>query len=329
LNDFMAEGKSAWTSTRERIQSLLGGGNVSRLPSVLQKEAVMHLPCRIGNYTDFYASEAHATNVGTMFRGASNALNANWKCLPVGYHGRASSVVVSGSPVVRPCGLVDAKTFRASEELDFELELAALIGVGNQLGERISVDEAIDHIFGFVLMNDWSARDIQRFEYVPLGPFLGKNFLTSISPWVVTMDALRPHLLPAACSDEVADYLRPGCVDVRFSSKLEVKINGELVSTSNSKHLYWSFSQMVAHHTVNGCNLQTGDLLGSGTISGPNDLTEAGSLLELSWNKTRPVKLGQAGGERFYLLDGDEVELSGCIGEHVDFGVCTGKIVKK
>jgi fumarylacetoacetase len=278
-----------------------------------------------------------------MFRGPANALNPNWKFLPVGYHGRASSVAVSGQTVRRPWGLVPGSGERKSEpeftataELDFELELAALIGVGNPLGERIPVANAIDHIFGFVLMNDWSARDIQRFEYVPLGPFLGKNFLTSISPWVVPLDALRPFLLPSTICPQVPpvlDYLKEDSSDgrcVRFGAELQVKINGTSVCRSDARNLYWSFSQMVAHHTVGGCNLQPGDLLGSGTISG-TESSSFGSLLELSWNKTRPVTVGP-GQTRLYLEDGDSVEMTGVIRDErtgevvIDFGVCQGTV---
>ena len=337
LNDFMAEGGDVWRRTRATLQRLLKSG-ASNLPSVKVEDAKMHLPCKIGNYTDFYASESHATNVGTMFRGAANALNPNWKVLPVGYHGRASSVSVSGTPVRRPMGLVERKSdvkLMPTAELDFELELAAIVGVGNKVGERISVEKAIDHIFGFVLMNDWSARDIQRFEYVPLGPFLGKNFLTSISPWIVPMDALRPFLRTASSPQlpTVADYLNeeahPDKV-VRFAAKLGVNINGHQVCVSDAQNLYWSFSQMVAHHTVGGCNLQSGDLLGSGTISGA-DPSSFGSLLELNWNKTRPVVVGSSLSTRHYLEDGDSVEISGSISDSagnvvIDFGVCEGSV---
>ncbi|NWJ09967.1 FAAA Fumarylacetoacetase, partial [Crypturellus undulatus] len=287
---------------------------------VPQAAATMHLPAEIGDYTDFYSSRQHATNVGIMFRGKENALMPNWLHLPVGYHGRASSVVVSGTPIRRPVGQINPSNdkppvFSACKRLDMELEMAFFVGPGNKHGEPIPISRAHEHIFGMVLMNDWSARDIQKWEYVPLGPFLSKSFGTTISPWVVTMEALMPFVLPNPVQDpKPLPYLRDE-EPYTFDIKLLVALKGEGMSTpttictSNFKHMYWTMKQQLAHHSVNGCNLRPGDLLASGTISGPEP-ESFGSLLELSWNGTKEINLGN-GQSRKFLQDGDEVILTG------------------
>ncbi|KAI8913316.1 hypothetical protein EDD86DRAFT_200265 [Gorgonomyces haynaldii] len=344
LNAFMALGRQAWRECRSSLQQLLTKGSV--LDTHAQKDTVLipleHvknlLPIEIGDYTDFYASKEHAFNVGVMFRGKENALNPNWVHLPVGYHGRASSVVVSSTPVIRPSGLIlnaDKKPeYHNCRKLDIELEMGFVVGVGNKLGEPISIDDANEHIFGAVLLNDWSARDIQAFEYVPLGPFLGKNFSTTISPWIVTLDALEPFLVQQPVQDpKPASYLdnkgSPDAYDIKLS--VHVKPHGasdfESVSQSNLKYMYWSFKQQLAHHTVNGCNMRTGDLCGTGTISGPTE-DSLGSFLEMTTNGQKPFTV--QGQQRTFLLDGDEVILRGRCqkdGKIVGFGDCHGKIL--
>uniref|UniRef100_G3WQ21 Fumarylacetoacetase n=1 Tax=Sarcophilus harrisii TaxID=9305 RepID=G3WQ21_SARHA len=292
-----------------------------------------------GDYTDFYSSRQHATNIGIMFRGKENALMPNWLHLPVGYHGRASSVVVSGTPIRRPVGQLCPDETKppvhgVSKLLDFELEMAFFVGPGNKLGEPIPINKAHEHIFGMVLMNDWSARDIQKWEYIPLGPFLGKSFGTTISPWVVPMEALMPFTLPNPVQDpKPLPYL---CHEepYTFDINLFVALKGEGMSQpaticrSNFKHMYWTMKQQLAHHTINGCNLQPGDLLASGTISGPNP-ENFGSMLELSWRGTKAIDLGN-GQTRKFLQDGDEVIITGyCLGNgyRVGFGQCTGKVL--
>jgi fumarylacetoacetase len=304
-----------------------------------QSDVKMLLPVRIPNYTDFYSSREHATNVGIMMRGKDNALMPNWLHLPVAYHGRASSIVVSGTDVRRPCGQMkaddaDAPTFGPSRSLDFELELGLLIGQGNELGQPISTAKAAEHVFGMVLVNDWSARDIQKWEYQPLGPFLAKNFATSISPWVVTLDALEPFRIAGPKQDpEPLPYLR--CTgDWAYDIHLEITLQSAKmaepvrISATNSKHLYWNLCQQIAHHTSGGCNLQTGDLLASGTISGPTP-DSLGSMLELAWKGTRPIAL--PGGEtRSFLQDGDRVTMTGwCQGDgyRIGFGEVTGRVL--
>ena len=340
LNAFMAAGKGTWDAVRERLQSLLaadgaaggapdlrGDADLRARALVPLGEAAMHLPARIGDYTDFYSSRQHATNVGTMFRGAENALMPNWLHLPVGYHGRASSVVVSGTPVVRPRGQTtpgeDGRPgFGPSRQLDIELELGVFVGPGNALGEPVAIDDARDHVFGYVLVNDWSARDIQRWEYVPLGPFLAKSFCTTVSPWVVPAAALDPFRIPgeaqSGANPEPLPYLRqtePRALDVALRVSVEteqMRASGaepETIARSNAKYLYWSPEQQLAHHTVAGCNLRPGDLFASGTISGETE-DSYGSLLELTWRGERPLDL--PGGEtRTFLEDGDRVVLSG------------------
>ncbi|CAI5792784.1 fumarylacetoacetase [Podarcis lilfordi] len=325
LNRFMALGWEAWTEARARLQKLLShkeptlrdNVELRKRAFVPQASAIMHLPAEIGDYTDFYSSRQHATNVGVMFRGMENALMPNWLHLPVGYHGRASSVVVSGTPIRRPLG-----------------QMRPDDGPGNKPGEAVPISEAHKHIFGMVLMNDWSARDIQKWEYVPLGPFLGKSFGTTISPWVVTMEALMPFALPNPIQDpRPLPYL---CDDqpYTFDINLFVAIKGDGMSKpanicrSNFKHMYWTMKQQLAHHTINGCNLRPGDLLASGTISGP-DPENFGSMLELSWKGTKAIDLGH-GQSRKFLQDGDEVVITGyCQGNgyRVGFGECSGKVL--
>lgn len=357
LNDFMARGADAWDALRGRVQDLLAAGHDPALrdsETVLRRALIpldtvtMHLPAAIGDYTDFYSSRQHATNVGIMFRGPENALMPNWLHLPVGYHGRASSVVVSGTPVVRPSGQSVAAgsttpAFGPSQRLDIELELGAFVGPGNQLGEPIPMAEAADQIFGYVLVNDWSARDLQQWEYVPLGPFLGKNFGTSISPWVVPAAALAPFRVAGepqsaeAGNPEPLPYLRqtePRGLDVALTVELQTAAMREagtapaVVSRSNTRYLYWSPEQQLVHHAVGGCNLRPGDLLASGTISGETE-DSYGSLLELTWRGERPLAL--PGGEtRRFLADGDRVVLAGRAergGYVVDFGTVEGTIV--
>ncbi|MFO7608298.1 MAG: fumarylacetoacetase, partial [Candidatus Krumholzibacteriia bacterium] len=300
---------------------------------------VMHLPVLTRDYTDFYSSREHATNVGIMFRGQENALMPNWLHLPVGYHGRASSLVVSGTPIVRPRGQTrpaddEPPVFGPSRLLDFELEMGFYVGGGNPLGEPVAADRAADHIFGLVLVNDWSARDIQKWEYQPLGPFNAKNFATSCSPWVVTLDALAPFRCPAPAQDpEPLPYLREGDRHT-YDIRLEVQVRAEgaaeglRVTASNFRHLYWTMAQQLAHHTVTGCNLGTGDLLATGTISGPDEGSR-GSLLEITWRGTEPVTL-PGGHERRFLADGDTVTMSGwCQGDgyRVGFGEVTGTVL--
>ncbi len=347
LNDFMALGRPAWREARTAISDLLRHDqpalrdNTELRASALvpQAAAELLLPAVIGDYTDFYSSREHATNVGIMMRGPDNALQPNWLHLPVAYHGRASSVVISGTDVRRPRGQTKpqeaaAPTFGPTRSLDFELEMGFFIGPGNALGQPIPIEQAPEHIFGMVLVNDWSARDIQRWEYVPLGPFLAKNFATTISPWVVTLDALEPFRIAGPKQDPVPlPYLRtPG--NWTFDINLEVRLLAATmdrpspISRSNAKHLYWNVCQQLAHHTVNGCNLQPGDLLASGTISGPTP-DSYGSLLELAWKGTKPITL-PSGEKRVFLQDGDQVTLTGwCQGQgyRIGFGEATGLIV--
>jgi len=348
LNAFLALGRSAWKDVREILQALFDAeapisynakADVRESFLHRQSEVSMQLPVKIGNYTDFYSSYHHAHNVGTMLRGPENALMPNWKWLPVAYHGRASSVVVSGTDVRRPKGQIkppDAPTpvFGPTKSLDYELEMAFLVGPGNSLGQPVPIDQAADHIFGFVLMNDWSARDIQAWEYQPLGPFLAKNFCTSISPWVVTLEALEPFRKPLTKQDpEPLPYLRAK-TDFTFDIQLEAKLqtakskSPHTITRTNFQNLYWSISQQLAHHTVGGCNLQPGDLLASGTISGETEESR-GCMLEITWRGANPLKL-PGGEERKWLEDGDSMSITGwCQGDgyRVGFGEASGKIV--
>jgi fumarylacetoacetase len=347
LNALMALGRPAWQQTRGRIQELLAAENPRlRDDPPLRREALLpiadvelRLPVEIGDYTDFYSSREHATNVGAMFRGPDKALMPNWLHLPVAYHGRASSVIVSGTDLHRPLGQTrpdDAAppVFGPSRAVDFELEMGALVGVGNELGHPIAIEHTAEHVFGMVLVNDWSARGIQKWEYVPLGPFLSKSFGTSISPWVVTLEALEPFRVSGPVQDPpVLDYLRspgPWALDIQLAVSIQPVGTSEatIVTRTNARHLYWNVCQQMAHHTINGCNLRTGDLLATGTISGPGP-RERGSLLELTLGGREPVEL--AGGQtRRYLQDGDRVTISGwCQGSgyRIGFGQVTGSLL--
>jgi fumarylacetoacetase len=347
LNAFLALGRPAWRKTREILQHLLAADTptlrddpkLRERAFYRQSDVTMQLPACIGNYTDFYSSYHHAHNVGTMLRGPDNALMPNWKWLPVAYHGRASSIVVTGTEVHRPQGQIKppdaaAPIFGPTKSLDYELEMAFLIGPSNSLGEPVPIDRAVDHIFGFVLMNDWSARDIQAWEYQPLGPFLAKNFCTSISPWVVTLEALEPFRKPLPPQDpEPLSYLRL-TNDFTFDIHLEAHLQTAKMSAphtitrTNFQNLYWSISQQLAHHTVGGCNLQSGDLLASGTISGPTEESR-GCMLELTWRGANPLKLPDDE-KRKWLEDGDTLTITGwCQGDgsRVGFGEVSGRIV--
>ena len=305
---------------------------------VLQSESKMHLPIKIGDYTDFYSSLEHATNVGTMFRDKDNPLLPNWKHIPVGYHGRASSIIVSEQPIRRPKGQImppnsSSPIFQASQRLDFELEMAFITGKKTKIGEPISINNAEDHIFGLVLLNDWSARDIQKWEYVPLGPFLGKSFASSISPWIVTMEALEQFKVSGPSQNpEVLPYLKYSGKK-NYNIELEVYIKPEdsdeqVIAKSNFKYLYWNMAQQLTHQTVNGCNINVGDLYGSGTISGKSP-DSYGSMLELSWMGTKPVQM-KNGSTRKFLKDGDTISLRGFSqknGQRVGFGEVETKIL--
>ncbi|WP_323757782.1 fumarylacetoacetase [Roseivirga sp.] len=327
LNAFIAVGKKKTSEVRNRISELLEKGNeelrenvAARELALIPKEEVeMLMPVRVPNYTDFYSSEDHARNVGTMFRGVDNALMPNWKHLPVAYHGRASSIVVSGTEFHRPKGQTKADdaempSFGPCRLLDFELEMAFITCKENALGDPVSVKAAPDHIFGFVLLNDWSARDIQKWEYVPLGPFLAKNFASHVSPWIVTMDALEAFKVAGPTQNpEVLPYLKTDG-DLHYDVKLQVALKPEgadetVLSNSNYKYMYWNVSQQVAHHTGNGCNLQVGDMYGSGTISGPKP-EEFGSMLEITWRGEKPVTM-KDGTQRKFINDGDTVIMRG------------------
>ncbi|TAM75695.1 fumarylacetoacetase [bacterium] len=346
MNRFMALGREAWTHVRGRVSSLLRADNPELRDDMALREralvpmrhASLHLPVEISGYTDFYSSKEHATNVGSLFRDPKNALCENWLEIPIAYNGRASSVFVSGTPVRRPNGETKAlgaqrPSFGPSLKLDFELETAFLVGQGNAIGEPIPVPDAERHIFGMVLMNDWSARDIQRWEYVPLGPFNGKSFATSISPWIVTLDALEPFRVAGPRQDPMPlPYLRQRG-EHAFDIQLEVRMRpaGAACETticrSNFKTLYWSMAQQLAHHTISGCNTQPGDLMGSGTISGATR-DSSGSLLELTRNGGEPLTLAN-GVRRSFLEDGDEVIMTGWCqgpGYRVGFGDVSARI---
>ena len=346
LNAFIALGKTITVAVRERISDLLNMNNqelqgneaLKSKALIKQSDAQMLMPVQVPNYTDFYSSREHATNVGMMFRDPANALLPNWLHLPVGYHGRASSIVVSGTPIHRPKGQTKADadpapSFGPSKSLDFELELAFITGKATALGDNISTAQADDHIFGLVLFNDWSARDLQRWEYVPLGPFLAKNFGSTISPWVVTLEALEPFQVEGPVQEpEVLPYLK-------YSGKKNYEINLEVaiqtpagvsktVSHSNFKYMYWNMAQQLAHHTVNGCNICVGDMYASGTISGPT-ADSYGSMLEITWGGKNPVQMPD-GTERKFINDNDTVVMKGYAeknGVRIGFGECSGKIL--
>jgi len=347
LNGFIALGRETWRDVRVQLSSLLARERAALRDDaalrarafVRQADATLHLPVEIPGYTDFYSSKEHATNVGSMFRDPKNALLPNWSEMPIGYNGRASSVVVSGTPVRRPNGQLklpdqERPVFGACRKLDIELETGFIVGRGNALGEPVACEDAEDHIFGMVLLNDWSARDIQQWEYVPLGPFNAKTFATSISPWVVTLDALEPFRVAQPQQEpQPLAYLRHEG-DHAFDIALEVRLRpgdaaeATTIARTNFRYMYWSMAQQLAHHTVAGCNTRVGDLMGSGTISGPTP-DSFGSLLEMTWNAKNPLALN-GGRTRGFIEDGDELTLAGwCQGEgyRVGFGTCVGKIL--
>jgi fumarylacetoacetase len=346
LNDFISDGKKTWRLVRNRLAELFDENNPKLRDNSAHREIIifkvedieMLLPVQIGDYTDFYSSKEHATNVGKMFRDPENALLPNWLHIPVGYHGRSSTIVPSGIPVHRPYGqtLPNGETnpvFGPSKLVDFELETAFITTDANLMGEPIPVEEAEEHIFGMVLFNDWSARDIQKWEYVPLGPFLAKNFASSISPWIVTMDALEPFRVKGPeQSPTPLPYLQQKG-NKAFDINLEVAIKPEhtvetIVSRSNFKYMYWSMSQQLAHHTINGCRINSGDMMGSGTISGPTE-DSFGSMLELTWGGQKPIQMND-GSERKFINDNDTVIIRGfCQNEQVrvGFGEVSSKLL--
>ncbi len=339
LNNFIGLGKTVTNSVRQKIIELFSLDN-NKLQNnemdkmnclILMSSVEMLMPVKVPNYTDFYSSIEHATNVGTMFRDPDNALLPNWKHLPVGYHGRASSIIVSDTPVKRPKGQTkapdaEAPSFGPTKRLDFELEMAFITNTNTVLGESISTAEAEEIIFGFVLFNDWSARDMQVWEYVPLGPFLAKNFASSISPWIVTLEALEFCKIASPTQDpKVLPYLEiDGKKNFDINLQVGIQPNGEketIVSNSNFKHMYWNINQQLAHHTINGCNIEVGDMYASGTISGPTK-DSYGSMLELAWKGTKPVQM-KDGTERKFINDGDTVIMRGYAekdGKRVGFG---------
>lgn len=348
LNAFIDSGRDNWTKARQTIQNLLSADNeMLRDNKDLQEKALfkqadvtMHLPVQVPGFTDFYSSKEHATNVGTMFRDPKNALLPNWTEMPVGYNGRASTVIVSGTNVIRPSGQLkpnadERPIFSACKRLDFELETAFVVGKGNNIGHPIAINQAADHIFGMVLLNDWSARDIQKWEYVPLGPFNAKTFASEVSPWIVTMDALAPFKTSCPTQEpKPLAYLNEKDSDSSFDITLSVELLPEnadsatVVCETNFKYMYWSMAQQLTHHTITGCKVEVGDMMGSGTISGPTPDTY-GSMLEIAWNATKPVEL-KGGKTRTFIEDGDTVIMKGYSekdGIRVGFGEVRGKVL--
>jgi fumarylacetoacetase len=346
LNSLMKHGKIATRNLRNRLSELFDVNNHelqqndAHVHEVLFEinEVEMCMPIQIGDYTDFYSSREHATNVGTMFRDPANALLPNWLWIPVGYHGRASSVILSGQDIHRPKGQIkpvptEDPIYAPSRQVDFELEMAFITYDGKPLGDSISTGEAEDYIFGMCLFNDWSARDIQAWEYVPLGPFLAKNFASSISPWIVTLDALEPFAVETTKQDpKVLSYLEfegKKSYDINLQVSIEPENAEEtVICNSNFKYMYWNMAQQLAHHTVNGCNVRCGDLMGSGTISGSTE-DSYGSMLELAWKGTKPLKMND-GSERKFILDGDTVIMRGhseANGVRIGFGEVRAKIL--
>ncbi|MBD0323953.1 MAG: fumarylacetoacetase [Aldersonia sp.] len=333
LNPFMALGRAAWVEVRDRITRIVSAGEIPDAAIHTVHAVTMHLPIEVADYVDFYASEHHATNLGRLFRPDSAPLLPNWKHLPVGYHGRSGTVVVSGTDIVRPQGQrkspdADAPVFGPSVRLDIEAEMGFIVGVPSELGSHVPVDEFAEHVFGAVIVNDWSARDLQAWEYVPLGPFLGKSFATSISPWVVPLLALEAARVPTPVQEpKPLPYLAetsPWGLDIA----LEVAWNGEVVSRPPYHEMYWSPAQMLAHTTINGASARTGDLFASGTISGP-ERDQRGAFIELTWGGAEPVAVGDE--KRTFLQDGDEVVISatapGAEGSRIGFGEVRGTIV--
>lgn len=344
LNDFISDGKKTWRLVRNRISEIFEKENSElrdneehcKIVLFDLDEIEMQLPVQIGDYTDFYSSKEHATNVGTMFRDPNNALLPNWLHIPVGYHGRSSSIIPSGIPVHRPMGQTLPlgeinPVYGPSKRVDFELEMAFITTDANLLGEPIPVGEAEDYIFGMVLFNDWSARDIQKWEYVPLGPFLAKNFASSISPWIVTIDALEPFRVEGPEQDpKPLPYLQT-TGKKSFDINLEVELtpeNGEtaILTRSNFKYMYWNMAQQLAHHTVNGCKVNSGDMMASGTISGPTP-DSYGSMLELTWGGKNPIKLND-GSERKFVEDGDTITVKGYC-QNADYRIGFGEVSSK
>jgi fumarylacetoacetase len=353
LNDYLGLGRDEWQSVRERVSALLRSDmpDLKDKPDdrdacfLRQSEVRMHVPMAIGDYTDFYASLHHATNVGSMFR-PDNPLLPNWKHLPVGYHGRASSIVVSGTPINRPMGQTIAADgedpkFGPVRLLDYELEVTFVVGPGNPMGHRIDIENARDHLFGLMLMNDWSARDVQKWEYQPLGPFNSKNFGTTLSPWIVTLDALEPFMVPGPLRGDEdpknLDYLNWAddfgidlqlTVEITSAAMREAGTEPTLVSRGNYSDMYWTMSQMLAHHTKTGCPMRPGDIFASGTVSGVTE-DSRGCLLERTWRGQNPITLGD-GTERKFLQDGDEVVINGWCqrdgAQRIGFGSCAGVV---
>ena len=346
LNDFISDGQKTWRLVRNRLAEIFDATNSKLRDNKKHCEIIlfdmaeieMLLPVQIGDYTDFYSSKEHATNVGKMFRDPQNALLPNWLHIPVGYHGRSSTIVPSGIPVHRPYGqtLPNGETtpiFGPSKLVDFELEMAFITTDANLMGEPIPVEEAEDHIFGMVLFNDWSARDIQKWEYVPLGPFLAKNFASTISPWIVTMDALKPFRTKGPEQNpEPMPYLKQKgekAIDINLEVAIKPESSDEtVVSRSNFKYMYWSMAQQLAHHTINGCRVNSGDMMGSGTISGPTE-DSFGSMLELTWGGQKPLPMND-GSERKFIQDNDTVIMRGyCQNDkiRIGFGECESKLL--
>lgn len=337
LNPFLELGKPTWESVRRELSSLLSdtAQRTSLAPEaflVPMADAQMHLPVDVGDYIDFYSSLEHATNVGKLFRPDEPPLLPNWRHLPIGYHGRSSSIVVDGTPIVRPSGQRKPPdgdpVFGPTRRLDIELEVGFITGNGNRQGVPVAVDAAEDHIFGLVLVNDWSARDIQAWEYRPLGPFLGKSFATSISPWVVPLQALAPYRVSAPAQDPLPFPHLAIEPNRGFDLSLTVDLNGTTVTTTNFRHMYWTMAQQLAHATSNGANVRAGDLFASGTVSGPEP-EALGSLLEMTRNGVEPIQLDD-GTSRMFLEDGDRITLRGwCTSDgapRIGFGTCRGVV---
>lgn len=347
LNDFIADGRKTWRLVRNRIADIFDVKNGKLRDNAEHKDKIifrmdeveMQLPVAVGDYTDFYASKEHATNVGSLFRDPENALLPNWLQIPIGYHGRSSSIVPSGTPIRRPIGQQrpnegeTTPNFGPSKLLDFELEMAFITTVANDLGDRIPIEEAEEYIFGLVLFNDWSARDIQAWEYVPLGPFLGKNFASTISPWIVTLDALEPFRVdnPKQVFEPLPYLKKEGKDSYDINLQMAIQPEGKeetVVCNSNFKYMYWTMVQQLAHHTVNGCPVNSGDMMGSGTISGPTQ-DSFGSMLELTWRGQNPIKMND-GSERKFINDNDTVIMRGyCKNDkiRIGFGECSGKVL--
>ena len=337
LNAFLALGPAAWSETRAWLTEKLGNArhrSAAEPHLVPQRGAVMQLPFRVADYVDFYASEHHAANLGRILRPGQDPLLPNWKHLPVGYHGRAGTIVVSGTEIVRPCGqrkppAAAEPTFGASERLDFEAEVGFVVGAPSSLGVPVSVSQFREHVFGVCLVNDWSARDIQAWEYVPLGPFLGKSFATSISPWIVPLSALEAaRVAPPSRSQPLLAYLDDAAEPWGLDLELEVRLNGHLIARPPFAAMYWSAAQMLAHMTANGASVRAGDLFASGTVSGP-EKRQRGSLIELAWGGSEPMLLPD-GSARTFLSDGDELSITasapGLDGERIGFGEVRGQI---